>query len=467
MFWGVTLNSGKRYAQTVEASYHLTMAALLPAKDGKKGNVTVYVEADDKQEHLLGTLNSENTLQLPLNLIFVEGQEIAFFINGPGTVHLTGYILPEDDSYDDGFGNFDEEGSDEEVSELSEEEPSNAGSAGKRKNEAPVAAVNKKKAKVDASAAKKAQPTNKQVNGKAKAPKAEEDSGDDDESDDSNAEDFSALMEQIKAARGDAGGDSDDSDDDDDSDVDEDDVKAAIAKAQQSKLKANIGKGTPQQGQKQAPAKQTIGQQKQTPGKPQQNQKSAQKNKNKQGGQGDQKKDSPPKGQQQKGGPPAVKGIIKTPNPQAGTPGNKQQQNSGNKGQNSFGKNKGGVQTPGAGGGQNKDTPAKAKKLAGGLIIEDVREGNGPEVRSGKLAHVMYVGRLANNKEFDRSVKPFSFHLGRGEVIKGWDQGVAGMKVGGKRKIIVPSTLGYGKRATGPIPANSELHFEVELKSVT
>lgn len=54
----------------------------------------------------------------------------------------------------------------------------------------------------------------------------------------------------------------------------------------------------------------------------------------------------------------------------------------------------------------------------------------------------MYVGRLANNKEFDRSVKPFSFHLGRGEVIKGWDQGVAGMKVGGKRKIIVPSTLG-------------------------
>jgi len=121
-----------------------------------------------------------------------------------------------------------------------------------------------------------------------------------------------------------------------------------------------------------------------------------------------------------------------------------------------------------SGGQQKKETQAsKPNKLDGGLIVEDVREGSGPEVRNGKLAHVMYVGRLSNNKEFDRSVKPFSFKVGRGEVIKGWDQGIAGMKVGGKRKIIVPPNLGYGKRSIGPIPANSELHFEVELKAVS
>jgi len=102
------------------------------------------------------------------------------------------------------------------------------------------------------------------------------------------------------------------------------------------------------------------------------------------------------------------------------------------------------------------------------LSVSDVHLGHGPEARKGKFVHVRYVGKLANNKEFDRSAnKPFSFKLGSGQVIKGWDLGIEGMKVGGKRKIVVPPNLGYGSRGMGPIPANSELHFDVELVSVS
>lgn len=81
--------------------------------------------------------------------------------------------------------------------------------------------------------------------------------------------------------------------------------------------------------------------------------------------------------------------------------------------------------------------------LQDGLQVDDLHLGAGPEAKKGKFVHVRYVGRLSNNKEFDRSAgKPFSFKLGAGEVIKGWDLGLEGMKVGGKRKISVPPQLG-------------------------
>ncbi|XP_055906063.1 46 kDa FK506-binding nuclear protein [Eupeodes corollae] len=108
--------------------------------------------------------------------------------------------------------------------------------------------------------------------------------------------------------------------------------------------------------------------------------------------------------------------------------------------------------------------------LAGGVKIEDIRVGNGPEAKTGKRAQVYYEGRLkSNNKVFD-SLKqggPFKFGLGRGEVIKGWDVGVVGMKVGGKRRITCPPHMAYGARGSPPtIPPNSTLVFEVELKGV-
>jgi FKBP-type peptidyl-prolyl cis-trans isomerase len=104
------------------------------------------------------------------------------------------------------------------------------------------------------------------------------------------------------------------------------------------------------------------------------------------------------------------------------------------------------------------------------LIIEDLTEGDGAVANAGQYVVVHYTGCLENGKKFDSSHDrndPFRFHLGGGEVIRGWDEGVAGMKVGGKRKLTIPPHLGYGVRgAGGVIPPNATLVFEVELLKV-
>jgi FKBP-type peptidyl-prolyl cis-trans isomerase len=105
-----------------------------------------------------------------------------------------------------------------------------------------------------------------------------------------------------------------------------------------------------------------------------------------------------------------------------------------------------------------------------GLGIEELKAGTGAEAVAGKSVTVHYVGTLTNGNKFDSSRdrgKGFVFKLGAGQVIKGWDQGVAGMKVGGMRKLTVPPELGYGAGGYPPvIPPNSTLIFEVELLSV-
>lgn len=105
-----------------------------------------------------------------------------------------------------------------------------------------------------------------------------------------------------------------------------------------------------------------------------------------------------------------------------------------------------------------------------GLKIEDEKVGTGIEAVSGKKVTVNYLGTLTNGTKFDSSYDrgvPFTFNLGAGEVIKGWDEGVAGMRVGGKRKLTIPSALGYGKSGAPPvIPPNATLIFEVELLKV-
>jgi FKBP-type peptidyl-prolyl cis-trans isomerase FkpA len=105
-----------------------------------------------------------------------------------------------------------------------------------------------------------------------------------------------------------------------------------------------------------------------------------------------------------------------------------------------------------------------------GLIIEELVLGDGTEAVSGKRVSVHYTGWLTNGTKFDSSVDrndPFEFGLGRGQVIRGWDEGVAGMKIGGKRKLTIPADLGYGAYgAGGVIPPNATLVFEVELLGV-
>jgi FKBP-type peptidyl-prolyl cis-trans isomerase len=106
-----------------------------------------------------------------------------------------------------------------------------------------------------------------------------------------------------------------------------------------------------------------------------------------------------------------------------------------------------------------------------GLKYIDKQVGTGAEAVKGKSVTVHYTGKLANGKKFDSSLDrndPFVFTLGAGQVIKGWDEGVAGMKVGGKRDLIIPAKLGYGDRgAGGVIPPGAELHFEVELIAIS
>ncbi|AXR61076.1 FKBP-type peptidyl-prolyl cis-trans isomerase [Leptospira mayottensis] len=104
------------------------------------------------------------------------------------------------------------------------------------------------------------------------------------------------------------------------------------------------------------------------------------------------------------------------------------------------------------------------------LVIKDIRIGTGKEAFSGSNVTVHYVGTLVSGKKFDSSRDrrtPFTFNLGAGEVIKGWDRGVRGMKEGGIRKLTIPPELGYGSRGAGAaIPPNSTLIFEVELLKV-
>lgn len=104
------------------------------------------------------------------------------------------------------------------------------------------------------------------------------------------------------------------------------------------------------------------------------------------------------------------------------------------------------------------------------LQIEDKVVGTGDEAVTGKSVTVHYTGTFEDGRSFDSSVGrgPFSFKLGAGQVIKGWDQGVAGMKVGGKRRLVIPSELGYGSRgAGGVIPPDTTLVFDVELLAVS
>lgn len=104
-----------------------------------------------------------------------------------------------------------------------------------------------------------------------------------------------------------------------------------------------------------------------------------------------------------------------------------------------------------------------------GLQYRDDSVGTGAEARAGQNVSVHYTGTLLDGRKFDSSRdrgQPFQFPLGGGRVIQGWDEGVAGMKVGGRRTLVIPPELGYGSRAIGPIPPNSTLVFDVELLGV-
>jgi FKBP-type peptidyl-prolyl cis-trans isomerase len=123
----------------------------------------------------------------------------------------------------------------------------------------------------------------------------------------------------------------------------------------------------------------------------------------------------------------------------------------------------------------NTTAPAKVTgegvKTSSGLQYWDIRVGTGDVAKEGSHVRVHYTGWLTTGKKFDSSVdahQPFDFTIGNGEVIKGWEEGVTGMKIGGKRQLRIPPDLGYGATGTpgGPIPANATLIFDIQLLAV-
>lgn len=103
------------------------------------------------------------------------------------------------------------------------------------------------------------------------------------------------------------------------------------------------------------------------------------------------------------------------------------------------------------------------------MVIDDIKLGEGAEVTNGDTVEVHYVGTLQNGQEFDSSKKrgePFTFTVGEGMVIEGWEKGLVGMKVGGQRILVVPPNMGYGENGIGPIPGNATLVFSIELLAI-
>ena len=110
---------------------------------------------------------------------------------------------------------------------------------------------------------------------------------------------------------------------------------------------------------------------------------------------------------------------------------------------------------------------AASTSLPSGLYYRDLEVGSGPPAEAGQTVGVYYAGSLIDGRPFDATRgSPYTFRLGVGKVIPGWDQGVAGMKVGGKRQLIIPPELGYGAQGIGPIPPNAILVFTVELVGI-
>ncbi|XP_014677742.1 PREDICTED: 46 kDa FK506-binding nuclear protein-like isoform X2 [Priapulus caudatus] len=417
-FQGVTLDGGKRYTQTVEHSFHISMAALERNShhygDVKHQEPVSLMVQHDKAEFLLCTLSHNKIPQQPLNLSFTEGEEVTFFLEGKGTIHLTGYILIEEDDF-----MSEEESSAEEIPELqaigdgphlkeiTEEEAaliSKQIAGKKRKRQDADLSVKKEQEKM----------TNKSEEKKKKKKKiiepqdSDSDSGeesslptsdDEDDSEEENEKDASLRLPAVRPA-----GSFDDQLSDDDS----------------------TGSYIPFESKRMAKGekKQIVSEKKKK-----------EKTKN----------------------TPKLDAKVKTVQEQSEK--KKKKKKTSQELVNGDDEKK-----------MKQTASFRAVTLPSGTSYTDVVTGKGPEAKHGKFVHVYYKGQLAQNKkEFDSCLtgKPFKFRLGSGEVIKGWDQGLLGMKQGGKRTLKIPAKEAYGNQRMGTIPPSSTLLFDVELRAVS
>ncbi|XP_053989341.1 46 kDa FK506-binding nuclear protein [Hylaeus volcanicus] len=364
MFWGLIIEPNKRYTQTVEKSFHVSMASLdLTTADD---NLVQVMLCYDNRNYLLCSLRKSTTWQVPLDLNFQEGTKIAFTCNGHGHVHLTGYLIPDEDL------DLDEEEDDEEAPQL-------------------IDKLSKRKAMDSLKNEKNAKRRKQELEAESSDDQDIEldDLNEESDTDDSEEEGDESILNHVEM---------EDNEEDDDSDEEDE-----------------------EEGEEEKVVK-------------------------------PQKKDKKNKQQQQQN--QQKKKLLN------GKEAKHEQQNKQQK------KNKGEQQQIND---QNIHSDQKKRLIEGGVQIEELKVGNGTPAKAGKFVSVYYVGRLKNGKKFDATTQGegFKFRLGKGEVIKGWDVGIVGMKVGGKRRVTIPPAMAYGAKGSPPIiPGNSTLVFEVELRNV-
>ncbi|XP_050436628.1 46 kDa FK506-binding nuclear protein isoform X2 [Adelges cooleyi] len=417
MFWSIVLEPGKKYSTVVDNTFHLSMATLdLKTVKNSDDIHTVYVETDNNPRVILCHLSKGSKLfQCPLDHVFLQGTDLKFITTASANIHMTGYLDVSDEFGSDMESEDDEAEDEEDVEESPVTNKNQLKQQGNKRKSEQISPKKAKAIKLDDSKASDEEDSDDEVMD------FEDDSDEEglnaDESDDDEEEDLED--------------EEDDDSEDDDEEEEEDDDEPVINK----KSKAE---------QQKTPKKQVNGNEQKTPKKEQKTPKKEQKT---------------PKGQ-------------KTPVPK--TPDANQSLLNGTPESSKKKKNKE-PKTP-----LDKtkpDTPLpkdkqqnQQQKLNGGVIIQDLKVGDGALAKPGKSVKVYYIGRLkSTGKVFDSMQKGagFQFGLQRGEVIKGWDIGIAGMKVGGKRKVICPPHMAYGAKGSPPeIPPNSTLVFEVELKHV-
>ncbi|KAJ3207475.1 peptidylprolyl isomerase fpr4 [Entophlyctis luteolus] len=409
-FWGLTCEPETGYSQLVEQSFRLTNIAIDPKTTAKNGTrVSVSVQSGNNQ-FTIANLLVGSVEQCVVDLTFSEGEEISFTVVGSATVHLTGnYIMDDipnedDDDEDDEDGDEDEEEDEDEDEEIDSDDEDDASGMDVFFNEEGEA--------VDA---------------------------------DGNPIDISELI----------GDDEDDEEDDEDIDGEDDDDEEAEAEALAEIQKALDKKRKSIESKKSlkkpkieelpdsdtdAPSENKVATNEKTEvsSAASGDQKKLSK-KEKKKLQKQQKEEEKPKAPEK----PIEKSTEKTNEKQTDK---KQKEKK-----------------------EDASSQKKVTKHPNGMIIEEVVEGSGPIAKVGSRVGVRYVGKLTNGKVFDSSTtgKPFEFKLGKGEVIKGWDIGVNGMKVGGARKLTIPPALAYGAQGAPPdIPKNATLVFEVKLLTI-
>jgi len=441
-FFGLIVKPNKRYDTKVQKGFRLTKACIEPSTLGGDKITSLYLEYDS-DEFIISNLY-KGQLSENLDILFNVGEQISFKVDGPGTIHLTGNTIDQEDPPFPGMGDFDDE-DDEDSEDVDMESPDTKSVKRKIKE----LQKGNKKIKMDSS------------NGKAD----DEDSSSEDDSDDDDTGAETTTLSDLDSTTNFAEEEDSDESDDDEGEEEEDDSEGEDSDEENDSDDSEEVKESPKKKAKVngdvSPSKKAKLEAKSPKQKGAETPK-ADKNK---------KEAGTPKPNK------TPKAEVKTPKQEAKSPKSektpKQEVKTPKSEKTPKGEKTPKQDAPKTPKGDAPKTPKEAKtpksvKKISGMLVEDVKEGTGAEVKNGRPIGMYYAGRLqTNNKQFDSCTqgKPFKFRLGAGEVIKGWDVGIAGMKVGGKRKLTIPPHMAYGKSGAPPdIPPNSTLVFDIECK---